>query len=196
MKRIFSALVLGTALASVSTAFADQVSYVGNDIFSNSGTIAFPSAMEFGTASGVFSPFAGTAATFTGFDFDTYASGSAQTILSDTSGVNVLTFVLSTSDYSESLVPDTMAGASPGEEDLTILGVGTFYIDGSAVATGNFNLNSQGVPGGPDSVTFAETSYTTTALTPEPSSLLLLGSGSGLAGAAGMLLRRRRAIKA
>jgi hypothetical protein len=185
MKKYLAVLSAVVALAvAAPLAHADQISYAGADTFYNNGNIVFTNpALQLGTASGIFAPFAGSTATFTNFNFLTYGSGSPQIIITDPVTGQTLTFTLNTSGYSE-----TYVAVGGGQYDLTVLGTGTFAINGGAISGGTFNLNSQGVPGGPATVTFAETSYAAT--TPEPSSLMLLGTG--LVGTAGMLFRRRR----
>jgi hypothetical protein len=187
MKKLLTTLALGSALAVAGPlAHADQISFVGADTFNNAGNIVFTNpALQIGTASGIFAPYAGSAATFTNFNFITYPTGTATVIITD----GTLTFTLSTSGYSYTEVPVTTPGHPVGEQDLTILGNGTFTFNGTTHTYGTFDLNTQGVPGGPSTVSFAETSYNPT-VTPEPSSLMLLGTG--LVGTAGMLFRRRR----
>ncbi|MBS1815526.1 MAG: PEP-CTERM sorting domain-containing protein [Acidobacteria bacterium] len=70
--------------------------------------------------------------------------------------------------------------------DLHILGVGTFTETGYSSSTGTFNLTSQNGSGGAK-VTFSASAV---APTPEPNTLLLLGTG--LMSSAGALYRRRR----
>ncbi len=195
MKKLFSTLSLAaTLMFSGSLAHADQISFVGADTFSNDGKIQFDNtSFELGTADGIFKPYAGSVASFTDFNFKTYGSGTPKIVIQAYNFFTgkYLTYTLDTDGYSYSYTPDTAPGAAKGEMNLEIAGDGFFTFDGKSqdTAEGSFNLSTQGVPGGKSSVTFSETDYT--AVTPEPSSLLLLGTG--LVGTAGMLFRRRRA---
>jgi hypothetical protein len=192
MKKFLAILFLGSALAAAGPiAHADQIGFVGADSFTSNFITFTNPAFQLGSATGIFAPFAGSSATFTSFNFVTYGAGSPQVIITDTSGSQSFSYTLFVTGYTESLVaaPTTTC---PACETLSISGDGSFAFSGPggpASSLGSFSLTSQGVPGGPGTVNFSETSYGPT-VTPEPSSLMLLGTG--LVGTAGMFFRRRR----
>ena len=113
------------------------------------------------------------------FSFTGTALGSGAEVFTTTEGGETLTFTIT------SVLTSTRDSAGPG-----LTGVGILSETGTTAYTNtaaSFTLNTDTAAG-----TFLEFDTAPLAATPEPSSLMLLGSG--LVGAAGMVLRRRRTV--
>jgi hypothetical protein len=173
----FAALTLALALSASSAMAASvtgAISISGNDSYNATG-ITFTGNGIVLNSSGTLSLYATALTTqvgLTSFNFAT-ASGT-ELFFSPTSGPSNFTFTITG--------PVTVT--HNGSDFLNVLGNGTFTETGFDATAGSFNLTAQGNQ---------LVSFTLGAsATPEPNSLILLGSG--MLSGAGMLLRRRRSI--
>lgn len=181
MTNTLKKLLLAGALLAVASpmAFADPVdgsiSVSGTDTWTSSGITFNPGTGVVLQGTGTMSNFTlGTPVSLQSFQFNSSAIGAV--IISATNAIGQLvTFTLTS-------IPTIVSNTATF---LNITGTGTFAETNYSSVTGTFSLTS--TVNGITSFTF---DGTVPALTPEPSSLLLLGTG--LLGAATLVMRRRK----
>lgn len=166
--------------ASASFAAADTISGIlnitGSDSYTSGGAITFDNPAEIA---------AGSTGSFTFFTAGTMFTINPNGSFTVTENGETASFVVNT------VTSDTVTnGPMTNETTLSAAGTGTFTLSGVVNGTGlaTFVDTSQSLSGVNQLTSFSAT--TDVVPTPEPSSLMLLGTG--LLSSAGMLLRRRR----
>jgi hypothetical protein len=180
MNRVKMILAVTAMLtASASFAAADTISGIlnitGSDSYTSGGAITFDNPAEVA---------GGSTGSFTFFTAGTMFNINPNGSFTVTENGETASFVVT------SVTSDTVSPMSGGGTILTALGTGTFTMSGIVNGTGlaTFIDTSQSLAGVNQLTSFSAS--TDVVPTPEPSSLILLGTG--LLSSAGVLVRRRR----
>ena len=174
------AVLIGSAPFALAVPLSGSIGVGGSDTFTST-SITFINPGVVLATSNSFSTFMGQAATLGSFNFDSSATGTTLITTTDMTGY-VLTFVITGitafGPNAAILVPNvavtgtgTFSNTAPGFTSTP----GTFSLTTSTTGLTTFQLNGTATP---------------PPVVPEPSSLILLGTG--LLSAAGTVLRKRR----
>jgi len=178
------ALLVVSAVAH-ATAISGSLSTTGANTFDQTQITFTPSTEPVLNATGTLAPYLPGTAVLSGFSFNSTAIG--DTVFSVSKTINNVASVLS---FTIDSTPILMAGSGSSNVDgsfIVVKGTGVFKETGYSDTQGTFTLSST-----TSGVTSFNMNTTATAVTPEPNSIILLGSG--IASATGMVLRRRRAV--
>ena len=180
MKKILTLGVVVAASASIASAdpmINGTVSINGTNIYNSTAGIVYQGMANVGADTGTLAAL-GTCmscVTMTNLNYNTTLPVSVFTVTNN--GVTV--------SMDLNAVTSIQSSGSGATNSFVITGVGTLFETGYAATSGTYVLTSQGGPN--TEVTFSATA----AATPEPNTLMLLGTG--LMSSAGALYRRRRA---
>jgi PEP-CTERM motif len=181
---LLSSALAASAPLALASSITGSLGIAGSDIFTSTGITFNPATGFVVTASNDLAPFTGDTVALNSFSFNNSADGTTLFTIVTADGTQTLTF---------DITGITSSGTLP-------LGYLNEEVAGTGILTDNFSSGTD--PYSPTDATFTlstnENGSTTfaldgsTAVTPEPSSLLLLGTG--LASAAGMMIRKRRIL--